>query len=215
LLPVLLTVTIGRAMHALALAALSIRYFLVMFGAQDAVNHARNSHTFATFVRAEIAPGEDLGNATLDVHTISWIPADYEETGDVCVLFCPVEEGRDFTLDETLAALEDNGRLVEYWGPVEIQRDLYDRAIARIGFLESGAVAYRANDRRTRDPAFFGEPGGAINCMHAISDIGGFLETGLDWGPPGSEDVLEFLSPWYLDPEETWPVIAQRLGLGG
>jgi hypothetical protein len=135
------------------------------------------SHTFAVFVaeRAGAAP---------EVHTISWLPA------DATVRALPLQTGHNFTLEETLAIARD--RPILRYGPFVLARAAYDRARARITFLESGGVRYKMIDWATRRPSLSNRPGGAINCIHAVSDVVGPLDTGELWGDAATRAVVAF-----------------------
>ena len=75
-----------------------------------------------------------------------------------------------------------------------ISPDLYERASARIAYLDSGATSYKMmvlTRDSLREPAFNQRPGGAINCIMAVSDIAGYLDTGTRWGYDSSAAVLQ------------------------
>ena len=51
-------------------------FYLLMFSAQRVPNDPDFSHSFATFVRVTWpGNGPCTGNATLEAHTVSWLPA--------------------------------------------------------------------------------------------------------------------------------------------
>jgi len=176
------------------------RTYAMVFGTQDPLNRARLSHTYTTWVRAQRA--EDGSLEVVEQQDISWLPSTFD--GEVCVLGCRPERGRNYTLEETLAFAESSPRRlrVAVWGPYEVPRSLYDAARAEAAWLASGNVAYIAEDARWRAPALAMTPGGAYNCIHAS---GGFIPTpwdrrepefrrsGLEWGFRASGAVAEAL----------------------
>jgi hypothetical protein len=77
------------------------------------------------------------------------------------------------------------------WGPYEIRKEAFDRAVARLRLLEGGTIKYRADDRLTRKDR------SAINCFHATANLyelypnGGIFGTGFNmWGVNGTTRVL-------------------------
>jgi hypothetical protein len=182
------------------------RYYLIMMSAQTTPNLARIAHSFVTFVHTTCAGvGPVPGNAALEAHTISWLPA----TGIVrtCALF--PEIGRNYELHETIQKVLGDDCRVSLWGPYEIQPDLYERALERIGQLESGRVLYKASDAiRCKDKV--------CNCMHAIDVLGrgpSVHEGVTRCGEDASFDILQRLSPWIVDCRQTHDWVACSLGL--
>ncbi len=170
------------------------RYFVVFFGSQAPGAPARLSHTFATFMKLDVASGQapkpsDVNAA--EAITISWLPVD----GNIQILQRPVA-GRNYSLRESFAFAAARGMSTTARGPFEIPRDVYDRAVQRKMWLESGAVAYKAVDRRFR-------PDVAINCIHAVSDIlpRGLLDTGTARGDEATDMVANYYRPVLIQPE--------------
>jgi hypothetical protein len=99
--------------------------------------------------------------------------------------------GHNYTLDETIAM--DAGRFVRYWGPYPVTESFYDAAKARTEMLALGQTHYKmfvlSDDHRA--PAGRNEPGGAINCIMGVSDLGGYLNTGTAYAVRASVRVLE------------------------
>lgn len=171
------------------------RYYVVVFGYQGPGNRPIDSHTFASFY-----DGDSLENGTAaEPPTISWLPA----TGVVR----PVrrEPGHNFTLSQTVGLARMNSVQVRAFGPYEISRELYLRALTQIRYLESGAVLYKMINGPFS--------GGAINCIHAVSDIVGPLDTGTQRGFAASASVVGHLSRWMYDYPRTSAAVAQRIGL--
>jgi hypothetical protein len=165
-------------------------YYVSMFGYQDPQNSAPLSHTFASFLHV---------GSSVEVQTISWLPETF--TGEVCVdvfhLRCGRVAGHNYTLEETLAFAQSGGEFVGMYGPFEISPDLWNRATNQVAYLNSGATSYIANDLGFH-MASFNHRGGAINCIHAVSDALYFDRTGLNWGLNGSHIVLDNMAPWLL-----------------
>jgi hypothetical protein len=165
-------------------------FYAIIFGEQDGRNRFCEAHSFATFVRVRL---EATGPEIVDRATISWLPA----AGRV-KLFKRAERGRNYTLEESFALVKP-GHSVAQWGPFEIQEELFDRAKKQEAFLSSGGVLYKAVDPFSR-PA-----GVAVNCEHAISDIGlrpgeSIVRTGTAHGQYGSYLVATHLRSWMIEP---------------
>jgi hypothetical protein len=194
-----------------SLAALPIpdsageRYYVVLFAFQSEPNLPRFAHTFATFVKATGA-GPDPRCYSVQTHTISWCPASREIR---VARFCP-ERGANLDLPATLAWARSLGSWVTRWGPFEVHKELYDRAVAQEARLRSGAVQYKVLDCGLR-------PSEASNCIHAVSDLAGgaLLDTGAAYGEEASCLVAHHLRRWMINPHLTHEWVYQRLGLEG
>jgi hypothetical protein len=183
-------------------------YFLAVFGSQlPEVNRAKYTHSFAVIVRVtgELCPGSPHRT---DAVTISWLSTD----GEVRVARALPELGKNSDLHTTLRLVLGKGERVSMWGPYQIQKSLYDRAFAQWRRLESGEVWYKAVDT--------GYPTARVsNCIHALSDIVEdaprlrVLSPG--WGEPASYLITREMLPWIVNPGQTYPWVADELGLGG
>jgi len=189
------------------------RYFMIPFAYQDDGNHPEFSHSFITVIRVfadDKQPKETEGlvqgkykNREFEAFTISWLPADFLENPHLCVfdgpgakLFasknkCPISEGRNFNLEDTIKLAVGSKNAVAMWGPYEIRKPGFDLGVKRKELLESGTIKYRADDRMYQKDKV------AISCFHAMSGLdeifpkGGFLGTGLKmWGFNGTARVL-------------------------
>ena len=189
------------------------RYFMIPFAYQDDGNHPEFSHSFITVIRVFAdtkEPEETEGllqgkyrNREFEAFTISWLPADFLENPHLCVfdgpgarLFasknkCPISEGRNFNLEDTIKLAVGAKNAVAMWGPYEIRKPGFDLGVKRKELLESGTIKYRADDRMYQKDQV------AISCFHAMSGLdeifpkGGFLGTGLKmWGFNGTARVL-------------------------
>ena len=153
------------------------RYFVVVWGYEGDGNAPRDSHTFAAFYK-----GDDLAKGRVRPDTISWLPAD----GGVSLI--GTEQGRNFSLAETLAMACRDGKRVARWGPYETSFDLYQRALARIGLLASGRVSYSG----------LALVPGTMNCIKAAGDITDTaFVAGIFWGLAASEAVVHHFSQFF------------------
>jgi hypothetical protein len=181
-------------------------YYMMIFSAQTASSDPRLTHSFATFVRAT-GTGPSAEAYQIEAHTISWMP----QSLDIVVLCLRPERGINLDLASSLRWAESVGSRVSMWGPYEIQKELYDRARAQEARLNSGTVLYKALDGRFR-------PGTASNCIHAVADLDmdrGLLESGQGRGDTASYQVMQHLARRIIDPGQTHPWVARRLGLAG
>jgi hypothetical protein len=179
------------------------KYYMVVFSAQAAPVRGRNAHTFATFVRVADDAISDNG-PKVERHTISWLPS----TLQVRVLRRFPESGVNLGFQSTMDWARRRDARVTAWGPVQIQKELYDRALRQIDRLNSGAIAYKAIDRRYR--------GEAVNCIHAVADIDtdrGILSVGDAFGEAASSAVARHFQRWMVQPEDSSMWLAERLGL--
>ncbi len=191
-------------------------FFIILLAYQTPLNRPRESHTAAVFVRATAA-GE-----VSEEFTISWLPARLKDDPGGVIQALRPEPGANFTREETLRLGRRGRRDVVRWGPFQVRPEFYASARRRFDFLDSGAVRYTVFDDALRQAAFDGVPGGAVNCIHALSDVTGERppRTGFLHGGPGTEAALaHFLAG---DPQRNfirYPVLhewlADALGLSG
>jgi len=185
----------------------AVHYYMTIFGSEGSPDLARESHTFATFAATE-------GGIETQELTISWLPAPgYFAAGNTMPPL-KVVPGHNYDLDQTIA-LAPSHRVL-YWGPYEIQPELFAQAVERVHFLASGRTNYKMFQLNLdqRIPTLHDQPGGTINCIMAVSDLGGLLGTGTSWGYPASRQVLAFLSRWIYDfPYGRHPEIASAMHL--
>jgi hypothetical protein len=189
------------------------RYFITPFAYENRGNDPKFSHSFMTVIRIfahgeQPTPNSEFKTGTFkgwdwEAFNISWLPADFMENPDLCVfrgacarLFpkqnqCPVSPGKNFTLEDTIKLAVNAKVAVGMWGPYEITKEGFDRAIKRKWLLDSGEIKYRADDRRYRKDQT------AINCFHAMGSLdepfpnGGAFGTGFKmWGLNGTGRVL-------------------------
>lgn len=134
---------LGVVVFGLALSARPARaeerYFAMVFGSQSHPKLLRNTHTWATFIRAT-GEGPDVSTYALQVHTISWLPA----TLEVKVWRPWPEPGVNLDLYQTLQTVYAHGESVTMWGPFTITKQVYDRSLGVLQIIASGAPQYRA-----------------------------------------------------------------------
>lgn len=148
------------------------RYFLLVFGSQPSPKRARNTHTWATIVKA--TPGKDDPDAfDLTSHTISWLP----RTLNVRVLRLRPECGVNLSLVQTINFAHGAGACVALWGPYELDPvvapQIYDKFLRQIARLNSGRVLYKAVDPDHGSGATY-----ISNCIHAVTDLDGLTRRG-------------------------------------
>jgi hypothetical protein len=189
------------------------RYFIIPFAYQNKGNNPAFSHSFMAVIRVladdkqtRLTPGlqkRTYQNRDFEAFTISWLPHDFLTNPNLCVfegfgsrIFarlndCPISEGRDFKLDETIKLAVNAKNAVCMWGPYEISKEAFDRGVKRLRLLNGGTIRYRADDRLYRKAQV------AINCFHAMSGLaelypnGGIFGTGFKmWGIKGTARVL-------------------------
>jgi hypothetical protein len=178
-------------------------YYLLLFGSQRTPNDPSYSHSWATFVRAV---WDRPGPPRLEAHTISWLPR------NLCirVLALAPECGANLELHATLRYAAANDERVSLWGPYQIDRALYVRALDQIRLLESGRVLYKAVDTGYSSDH-------VSNCIHALSSLAeGYRLYILTpaWGETASFFVLGELAPWIIEPCTVHTWVAKALGLG-
>jgi len=179
-------------------------HFMLVFGSQRPVNLPRHTHTFATFVRATW-DGAGCSAPQIQAWTISWLP----RTLCIEVYRLRAECGINLDLHSTLGWARGDGQRLSLWGPYQIQKELFDRALCQIARLQNGAVAYKAVD--TGYP-----PARVSNCSHAVGDLAPDSRTRLgirSWGDSASYFVTLSLAPWIIDSRRTHDWLLPRLGL--
>lgn len=162
-------------------ANLTGRFFMIVWSFQGPDDDLVHAHTFVSFYR-----GDDLEKGIVRPETISWLPA----TGKVQPF--GAEEGRNFSLDETLRMACRARRQVRSWGPYEIRAELFERAQKRLALLQSGHIRY----------SMISTPPQSMNCIAAAGDLTPApLNSGILWGAAASAKVAEHLSPYIVRKE--------------
>src|SRR5262245_52623636 len=181
-------------------------YYLLMFGSQSVPVIPSYTHTSATFVRV-CWPGNGPCpvNATLEAHTISWMPAN--------LIIRPYallpEPGHNFDLHQTLRWCQSNRMRISLWGPYRISPELYALALEQQADLESSAVRYKAVDSGR-------DTGRVSNCIHAVANVitgprARFFLPG--FGETASYVVLQSFQPYILDRSTPYFWVSSAVGL--
>ncbi len=181
-------------------------YYVMVFASQQIPPRPNYAHSFATFVHATWEGPEPCPQSpTLEAHTISWLPANLiVRTG---ALF--PECGHNFDLYETLRYVYQNDERVSMWGPYQIEKELYDRAMRQIALLESAQVLYKADDVGRKSNR-------VSNCIHAVSSVAeGYrlriAEPG--FGQTASFAITKHFRPWIIDQDQVHAWIGSALDL--
>jgi len=180
-------------------------YYMIVFSSQNESNQPRFAHTFATFVRTSGDTGAE--DAVAEIHTISWMPRSLE----IVVVRRWAEPGINLDLPATLRWAQSVNARSSMWGPYEVRKELFERAVEQKARLRSGAILYKAVDERMRGEI-------ASNCIHAVSDLDtevGVLHVGRQRGDSASQEVVNHLRRWIIDPQQTHPWVAECIGLRG
>src|SRR5439155_9922635 len=142
----------------------------------------------------------------VEAFTISWMP----RTLEIRVGKLHPECGANLDLYTTLNWALGDGQRVSRWGPYLIEKRLYDRAVAQVAHLNSGAVRYKALDT--------GFPAARVsNCIHGVSDLAEEeprLRIGTPtWGQAASYFVTLQLGAWIISPRVTHEWVMDALNL--
>jgi hypothetical protein len=182
-------------------------YYLAIFASdREPVALPEFAHTFGTFARVTDQGPPGLPGLRIDTFTISWMPRALA----IRLARLLPECGANLDLPTTLQWARQNNLCVSMWGPYQIDRGLYERALAQKAYLESGAVRYKAIDT--------GYPASEVsNCIHAMSDIAfdaPRLRVGtLSWGNAASYFVALSLYPEMINPRQTHDWLLGPMGL--
>jgi hypothetical protein len=165
-------------------------------------------HTFGTFARVTDQGPPGAPGLRIDTFTISWMP----QTLTIRLARVLPECGANLDLPTTLQWARERKLCVSMWGPYQIDRCLYERALAQKAHLESGSVRYKAIDT--------GYPAREVsNCIHAMSDLAfdaPRLRAGsLSWGNAASYFVALALYPEIINPQQTHDWLLGPMGLLG
>ncbi len=151
---VLLSVVLGMANSASA----EEFYYVMIFGSQSHPKQLRYTHTWATFIKAT-GTGTDPNNYTLEVNTISWLPA----TLEVHVWDLRPEKGVNLDLNTTLNTMYANKESVTMWGPFVVLPQIWERSLRIKEIADSGQAQYRAISN-SRDML-------VSDCIHAVAAV--------------------------------------------
>jgi hypothetical protein len=192
-------------------------YYLVVLAAQEEGNHPVTSHCFATYARISAGTEAEPG---IELHHINWFSRRGHRTGATHALFeddgrpTRPEPGENRTTREALLMAARRGLKISRWGPFEIERGLYERALRHIDLLEGKVagrrVLYKSFDVGCRE----GEWIVALNCVHAVSDVdreGGPLRTWTSYGEQAARLVVQHLGRWFKGPGRDHPEAWERI----
>lgn len=174
------------------------RYYMIVFAYQSVPNRGKDSHTFATFVKA-------TSPTDLEYHTISWMPA----TLVVRPFTLDPEPGRLLTLTESLELAYKNGHLVSMFGPYEIEPILFARSVRQSERLRNGEVLYKP-----LEPRFDNHQ--VSNCIHAVSILAELprIRVGIPgYGESGSYRAVCRMSGYIVNIKRTHDWLIPALGL--
>jgi hypothetical protein len=162
------------------------RYYILVFGSETTPRVPRYTHTWATVVKTQEAPG--CAPQVAEVHTISWMPADL----DIQPWRFTPELGGNLELHETIRMALGFREHVALWGPYEVRPRLYRRFLLQKAYMESGRVGYQCIDT-----VGAGANGSGCDCIHAVTDMDPDFERGYyrltRFGEAGSRFIVQQL----------------------
>jgi hypothetical protein len=162
------------SMRDLASPSNKVEYFAEFYSYQGPLGLPTTTHTFARFVKT-------INGKVAQKVDISWLPKpEYMATSKRVPLFSSVP-GKNYTLEETL--LMARQQEVIHHGKFSIAQSLFDGAVARNLFLESGKLPYRMLSSANSDTG--------VNCIHAVLGSAKDISTGLKSGEAGTEAVID------------------------
>jgi hypothetical protein len=183
-------------------------FYVVVYGAEAPGNEPETSHCFATFARV-VSPDRLGGAPRVELHHVNWFSVRGHETGATHGLFeldgrpTRAERGENRTTRDALALADRGGLRVTRYGPYEIDRRLFERALRQIDLLEGRVpgkrMLYKALDLGYRDTP----EAPAVNCIHAVSDIdteAGRLRTWTTYGSEAARRITAHFRRWLKAP---------------
>jgi hypothetical protein len=115
-------------------------YYVAVFGSQQMPPNPNYTHSFAAFTKATGEGPCPKAFVVDECFSISWLPRTLEvRTRKLCP-----ECGVNYPLHPTIKLALSEDQRVSLWGPYRIDRELYEKARAQAGLLESGRVQYKA-----------------------------------------------------------------------
>jgi hypothetical protein len=178
-------------------------YYVIIFGSQrPIINQPAHTHTWATFIRVV---GDPAKPQKVEPYNVSWLAA----TMIVRPLALFPEPGANVELHRSVQWALDDCQRVSMWGPYQIDKCLFDRALDKQASLEAGEVRYKAED--------IGHNSARVsNCIHAVADIvqGPRLRIGQPgWGQSASYFVALTYRPFIIDDQTTHDWLLDALAL--
>lgn len=171
-------------------------YYVTVFCAESVPYRATNTHSFASLVR--------VANGAAETDAICWGPANMKIRG---ITLRP-EEGKNFTLPETLDWVKGNCWRVSVWGPYKVECDLYRKLKCQADLLSSGAIKYKPTDTIQRRDV-------AQNCYHALTSPVAPLKRyagAFTAGDAAGTTILQAYKPWIVDTGTTHDEILTLIG---
>ncbi len=204
--------------------AASDSYYMVIYSAEEGKISER-AHCFATFARVTWA--SDAPTPRIELHHINWFSVRGHRCGWTYNLVetdgkpTRPEPGENRTTRDALELVLGHHRRVTRWGPYEIKRELYEKAMRQIDLLEGRIpgkkVLYKSLDLGYRDRP----ETPVLNCIHAVSDIvrePALLRTWMAYGDPAARKVVRHLRPWIkspaIEPPGLWHAIWEEIWRG-
>ena len=141
-------------------------YYVVVFSC-DGVNQnviPTESHVFSTWV-------EITNNRITDSVDINWQSTSPDD-------FVNTNVGRNVPIKEIFKSRTSKTNKLKYW-TLKIDQSFFAKAKKQ----EKNLILYKTFDKRTRPVA--------INCIHAISDVSGYLETDSSFGNEAAQKIVE------------------------
>jgi len=199
----------------------TVRYFMLIFGAESVPKRGRWTHTWMTIVKATpregmtgyTPAGEQAKYYDLLAHTISWMPARLT----IRVIKFRPECGVNLDMVTSIRYCLNHGERIALWGPFEVNpliaEEVYATTRKQIALLESGRVLYKSLDFEGSAAAW------CKNCIHAVSDMDG-IGRRLAYneirhnGWEGSRVIVRYMAgASRIDPSVRHEWVAQALGL--
>ena len=174
-------------------------HYLTIFAAESVPFRPEKTHTFISATRVPAGGGPAV------THDIGWLAA----TTVVRGIALRPEEGRNFSLHESLAVCRRNCMRVSVWGPYKIKPELYCLLREQAEFLNTGAVKYKGTD--TLVPSRV-----AMNCYHAIWNVSHPLRKyagPFTCGDTTGGKTVHLFREWIVCPEQTHDEILTVLGV--
>lgn len=165
----------------------TVEYFALGCSSSDKRNSIEGSHT--AFRYAKMLVNEKKERAITDKVDISWLPANYAQTGRLPLL---AVEGHNFTIEESAQMAKNFGLAFSCFRPYLIDKKLFEAAQNRAATLKKGIIKYKlfavAPIRHRRAMK---EVGGTLNCINANSDLAGAIKIEPLHGPDATKATLD------------------------
>lgn len=174
-------------------------FYLTVFAAEAVPFRAEKTHTFVNVTRVP------AGGGPAEMHEIGWLAATTVVRG---IALLP-EEGRNFSVRDTIAVCKRDNMRVSVWGPFRIKEELFRRIRDQARRLDAGTIKYKGTDTFYLSPV-------AMNCYHAIWNVSHPLRkyagpfTG---GDTTGGKTVHLFREWIVCPELTHDEILRVIGV--